>query len=132
MECVGIVEGADWHNGILAAIDPRQAALPPFPTNSPVHSHRALRRPSAAGLLTDSASLPCLEPTQDTPSNRRHNHQREHVSDASTQVSSLIVDSAVRKEDEAQLCDFEGGNLEIVLREMILDSVPDDISGFKW
>ena len=101
MECVGIVEGADWHNGILAAIDPRQAALPPFPTNSPVHSHRALRlslRP--AGLLTDSASLPCLEPTQDTPSNRRHNHHREHVSDASTQVSSLIVDSAVGKVDD--------------------------------
>ena len=35
-------------------------------------------------------------------------------------------------EDEAQLCDFEGGNLEVVLREMILDPVPDDISGFKW
>lgn len=35
-------------------------------------------------------------------------------------------------EDEAQLCDFERGNLEIVLREMILDPVPDDISGFKW
>ena len=36
----------------------------------------------------------------DTPSNRRHNHHREHVSDASTQVSSLIVDSAVGKIDD--------------------------------
>ena len=35
-------------------------------------------------------------------------------------------------EDEAQLGDFEGGNLEVVLREMILDPVPDDLSGFKW
>ena len=35
-------------------------------------------------------------------------------------------------EDEAQLSDFEGGNLEVVLREEILDPVPDDISGFKW
>lgn len=35
-------------------------------------------------------------------------------------------------EDEAQLCDFEGGNLEVVLREEILDPVPDDLSGFNW
>ena len=35
-------------------------------------------------------------------------------------------------EDKAQLGDFEGGNLEVVLREEILDPVPDDISGFKW
>ncbi len=35
-------------------------------------------------------------------------------------------------EDEAQLGDFEGGNLEVVLREPILDPVPADISGFKW
>jgi hypothetical protein len=35
-------------------------------------------------------------------------------------------------EDEQQLSDFEGGNLEVVLREEILDPVPDDISGFQW
>ena len=35
-------------------------------------------------------------------------------------------------EDEAQLSDFEGGNLEVVLSQEILDPVPDDISGFNW
>jgi hypothetical protein len=35
-------------------------------------------------------------------------------------------------EDEGQLIDFEGGNLEVVLREEILDPVPDDLSGFNW
>jgi hypothetical protein len=35
-------------------------------------------------------------------------------------------------EDEAQLSDFEGGNLERVLSQEILDPVPDDISGFNW
>jgi hypothetical protein len=35
-------------------------------------------------------------------------------------------------EDEGQLSDFEGGNLEVVLREEILDPVPDDLSGFNW
>ena len=35
-------------------------------------------------------------------------------------------------EDERMLSDFEGGNIEVVLREMFLDPVPDDLSGFKW
>ncbi len=35
-------------------------------------------------------------------------------------------------EDEGQLGDFEGGNLEVVLREPILDPAPDNISGFTW
>ena len=34
-------------------------------------------------------------------------------------------------EDEGQLGDFEGGNLEVVLREPILDPAPDNISGFR-
>lgn len=42
------------------------------------------------------------------------------------------VDAEIVIEDEAQLSDFEGGNLEVILREEILDPVPDDLSGFNW
>jgi hypothetical protein len=46
------------------------------------------------------------------------------------QAADLAYDVVI--EDEAQLDDFEGGNLEAVLREEILDPVLDDLSGLNW
>ena len=76
--------------------------------------------------------IPCREEGDDFFIMDEDVERRVVVCPATEAEADAVSPCDVLIEDEAQLSDFEGGNLEVVLREMILDPVPDDISGFKW